>query len=75
LVLAHPDAAYDLAYCLQNRHDAKDLVLDAYVRAFRAFDAFIQAAGVGIFVTDINQPNAFLARARPVSRRAKRKRQ
>jgi hypothetical protein len=55
LVLAHPDTAYNLAYCLQNRHDAKDAVLDAYVRAFRAFDAFIQAAGVGIFETDINQ--------------------
>jgi hypothetical protein len=41
------DAAYNLAYRLQNRHDAKDAVLDAYVRAFRAFDAFIQAAGVG----------------------------
>jgi hypothetical protein len=55
LVLAHPDAGYNLAYCLQNRHDAKDAVLDAYVRAFRAFDVFIQATGVGIFETDINQ--------------------
>jgi len=50
------DAAYNLAYCLQNRQDAEDAVQDAYVRAFRAFDAFIQAVGVGIFETDLNRP-------------------
>jgi len=40
---------------IRTLHDAKDAVQDAYVRAFRAFDAFIQAAGVGIFEPDINQ--------------------
>jgi RNA polymerase sigma-70 factor (ECF subfamily) len=40
LVLAHMDAAYNLAYWLvRNRDDAEDVVQDAYLRAFRAFDA------------------------------------
>jgi RNA polymerase sigma-70 factor, ECF subfamily len=41
LVLAHRNAAYNLAYwILQSPDDAEDAVQDAYVRAFRAFDTF-----------------------------------
>jgi len=41
LVLAYRDAAFNLAYwILQNRDDAEEAVQDAYIRAFRAFDAF-----------------------------------
>jgi len=42
LVLAHRNAAYNLAYwILQSRDDAEDAVQDAYIRAFRAFDTFV----------------------------------
>jgi RNA polymerase sigma-70 factor, ECF subfamily len=41
LALPHMAAAYNLAYwILQNRPDAEDVVQDAYLRAFRAFDGF-----------------------------------
>jgi len=41
LVLAHRNAAYNLAYwILQSPDDAEDAVQDAYIRAFRAFDTF-----------------------------------
>ena len=37
--LAHMDAAYNLAFWLvRDRADAEDVVQDAYLRAFRAFD-------------------------------------
>jgi RNA polymerase sigma-70 factor (ECF subfamily) len=40
-VLVHLDAAYNLARWLTgNDHDAQDVVQDACVRAFRAFDQF-----------------------------------
>jgi RNA polymerase sigma-70 factor (ECF subfamily) len=46
LVLAHRNAAFNLAYwILQSREDAEDAVQDAFVRAFRAFDTF---AGIGV---------------------------
>ncbi|MGK9230162.1 sigma-70 family RNA polymerase sigma factor [Inquilinus limosus] len=39
LSLAHLDAAYNLAYwLLRDRDDAQDVVQDAYLRAFRAYD-------------------------------------
>lgn len=41
LALAHMDAAHNLAYWLvRNRDDAEDVVQDAYLRAFKAFDTF-----------------------------------
>lgn len=41
LVIPHRNAAFNLAYwILQSRDDAEDAVQDAFVRAFRAFDAF-----------------------------------
>ena len=41
VVLVHLDAAYNLARWLTGRdHDAQDVVQDACVRAFRAFDQF-----------------------------------
>jgi RNA polymerase sigma-70 factor (ECF subfamily) len=41
LVVPHKDAAFNLAYwILQSRDEAEDAVQDAYVRAFRAFEAF-----------------------------------
>ena len=41
LALPHRDAAYNLAYWIvRNADDAEDVVQDAYLRAFRAFDGF-----------------------------------
>jgi RNA polymerase sigma-70 factor (ECF subfamily) len=41
LVIPHKDAAFNLAYwILQSRDEAEDAVQDAYIRAFRAFEAF-----------------------------------
>ena len=40
-LLPHMDAAYNLArWLLQNEHDARDSVQEAYLRAFRAFGQF-----------------------------------
>jgi RNA polymerase sigma-70 factor (ECF subfamily) len=42
LSLAHLDAAYNLAYwLLRDRDDAQDVVQDAYLRAFRAYDGMV----------------------------------
>jgi RNA polymerase sigma-70 factor, ECF subfamily len=41
LMLPHLDAAYSLArYLVRDRHDAEDLVHDAYLRALRYFASF-----------------------------------
>lgn len=41
IALPHLNAAYNLArWLLRNEHDAQDVVQDAYLRAFRFFDAF-----------------------------------
>jgi RNA polymerase sigma-70 factor (ECF subfamily) len=41
LVLPHLDAAYNLARWLTRKdHDAQDVVQEAYLRAFKAFDQF-----------------------------------
>ena len=41
LAIRHRNSAFNLAFwILQSREDAEDAVQDAYVRAYRAFDAF-----------------------------------
>ncbi|HEY7117159.1 MAG TPA: sigma-70 family RNA polymerase sigma factor [Tepidisphaeraceae bacterium] len=41
LVLVHLDSAYNLArWMLRSEHDAQDVVQEACLRAFRAFDSF-----------------------------------
>jgi len=41
MVLPHLDTAYRLArWLVRNEHDAQDLVQEAYLSAFRAFDSF-----------------------------------
>jgi RNA polymerase sigma factor (sigma-70 family) len=45
-VLPHLDAAYNLARWLTRReHDAQDVVQEAYLRAFKAFDQFHGGSG------------------------------
>src|SRR5437763_1311794 len=45
-VLPHLDAAYNLARWLTRReHDAQDIVQEAYLRAFKAFDQFHGTSG------------------------------
>ena len=45
-VLPHLDAAYNLARWLTHRdHDAQDVVQEAYLRAFKAFDQFHGTSG------------------------------
>ena len=46
MVLPHLDAAYNLARWLTRReHDAQDIVQEAYLRAFKAFDQFHGTSG------------------------------
>jgi RNA polymerase sigma-70 factor (ECF subfamily) len=51
-VLPYLDAAYNLARWLtRNDHDAQDVVQEAYLRAFRAFDGFHGTDGRGWLLT------------------------
>jgi RNA polymerase sigma-70 factor (ECF subfamily) len=46
VVMPHLDAAYNLARWLTHReHDAQDVVQEAYLRAFKAFDQFHGGGG------------------------------
>ena len=45
-LLVHMDAAYNLAHWLtRNKHDAEDVVQEAYLRAFKFFDSFNGVGG------------------------------
>ena len=45
-ILPHLDAAYNLArWLMRNEHDAEDMVQEAYLRAFKFFNAFHGADG------------------------------
>jgi RNA polymerase sigma factor (sigma-70 family) len=51
-ILPQLDAAYNLARWLtRNDHDAQDVVQEAYLRAFRAFDGFHGTDGRGWLLT------------------------
>jgi len=66
-VLPHLDAAYNLArWLLRDEHDAKDVVQDAYLRAFRFFDSFRGGDSRGWLLTIVrNACYTWLRRARP----------
>jgi RNA polymerase sigma-70 factor (ECF subfamily) len=66
-VLPHLDAAYNLArWLLRDEHDAKDVVQDAYLRAFRFFDSFRGGDSRGWLLTIVrNACYTWLRKARP----------
>jgi RNA polymerase sigma-70 factor, ECF subfamily len=66
-VLPHLDAAYNLArWLLRDEHDAKDVVQDAYLRAFRFFDSFRGGDSRSWLLTIVrNACYTWLRKARP----------
>jgi RNA polymerase sigma-70 factor (ECF subfamily) len=65
-VLIHLDAAYNLArWLMRSEHDAQDVVQEAYLRAFKAFDHF-QAGDARCWLLTIvrNTCYTWLARSR-----------
>jgi len=66
-VLPHLDAAYNLArWLLSDENDAKDVVQDAYLRAFRFFDSFRGGDSRGWLLTIVrNACYTSLRKARP----------
>ena len=66
-VLPHLGAAYNLArWLLRDEHDAKDVVQDAYLKAFRCFDGFRGGDGrVWLFAIVRNTCYTWLRKARP----------
>ncbi len=67
IVLPHLDAAYNLArWLLRDEHDARDVVQDAYLRAFRFFDSFRGGDSRGWLLTIVrNACYTWLRKARP----------
>lgn len=63
----HLDAAYDLAHWLtRNRHDAEDVVQEAFLRAFRFFDGFRGGNGRSWLLAIVrNTYYTWLAKNRP----------
>jgi len=66
-VLPHLGAAYNLArWILRDEHDAKDVVQDAYLKAFRFFDGFRGGDSRGWLLTIVrNACYTWLRKARP----------
>jgi RNA polymerase sigma-70 factor (ECF subfamily) len=62
LLLPHLDAAYNLArWLMRSDHDAADVVQEAYLRAFRAFDQFRAAADARGWLLSIVRNACFTA--------------
>ena len=66
-VLPHLGAAYNLArWLLRDEHDAKDIVQDAYLKAFRCFDGFRGGDGRAWILAIVrNTCYTWLRKARP----------
>jgi len=66
-VLPHLGAAYNLArWLLRDEHDAKDIVQDAYLKAFRCFDGFRGGDGRAWLLAIVrNTCYTWLRKARP----------
>lgn len=66
LLLPHLDAAYNLAYWLTgHEQDAQDVVQEAYLRAFKSFDRFVETNALGWLLTIVrNTSYTWLSRRR-----------
>jgi RNA polymerase sigma-70 factor (ECF subfamily) len=67
LILPHLDAAYNLArWLVRDRHDAEDIVQEAYLRAFKFFGSY-QGGDPRAWVLKIvrNTSYSFLEKSRP----------